>query len=94
MVEVKSVGFADDAQKPNAEKPPSTAIHCPVMYDAAGVQRNAAKPAISWGSPTRFMGVCARIAANVSGLPNKGSVNGVRITLLCHSRKVIIKARF
>ena len=42
--------------------PPSTTRHCPVMYEAAGMQRNAATAATSSGFPILFIGVRARTA--------------------------------
>jgi len=58
-------------------KPPSAAIICPVMCDAAGRQRKATNPEISLGSPIRPLGVCDTISSTASStLPvnfyNKG----------------------
>lgn len=39
--------------KPLTVNPPSTEIICPVIYEAAGMQRYATSDATSSGSPTR-----------------------------------------
>lgn len=44
-------------QKLLAVMPPSTDMICPVMYEAAGKQRNATKDETSSGSATRLRGV-------------------------------------
>jgi hypothetical protein len=59
--------------------PPSTTIVWPVMYDDAGIARNATAVATSRGSAIRPSGVRATIAASVSGLPRIGSTSGVRV---------------
>lgn len=38
-------------------KPPSTAMHCPVMNDETDIERYAASDATSSGCPTLFIGV-------------------------------------
>ena len=52
---------------------------CPVMYDAAGMQRKAASAATSSGSPTRPAGVRARIFSSRGGSLSTGSASGVRM---------------
>src|SRR5687768_14584191 len=65
--------------KPETVKPPSTTRHWPVMYEAAGIARNATAAATSDGSPTLPRGVRERILSRRSGSLSTGSVSGVRM---------------
>src|SRR6185369_9102422 len=57
------------AGRPWIAIPPSTTKHCPVMYDAAGIARNATAVATSRGSAMRPSGV--RLGAREHGLDQR-----------------------
>ena len=57
-------------EKLKAVIPPSTEIICPVVYDEAGIQRNATKDDTSFGSPRRLRGVLDITLSKSSLLPS------------------------
>ncbi len=61
------------------EVPPSTTTTCPVMYEEAGIARNAATEATSSGCPTRLRTERRSISARKRGCFMTPSVSGVSI---------------
>ena len=61
-------GRGDRSGTTQAASPPSTTRTCPVMKDAAGLQRNATAAAISSAVPWRRSGVNRTSSASCSGL--------------------------